>query len=157
MVKQTGTLHKGIDLTFEIEGPLDVTPDGEIRLRASKIRSAHFPVKGLLHLFGEDLSKLINLNQNRGLRLEGDTILLNPSRILPPPHIAGSVTAVQLEGDSIVETLGSKEAKPLLPPYKAPNYICDSGNSPCVTPIWKLSIHHRAMLLISACRNTIAS
>src|SRR5215472_4585836 len=31
-IKQTGIMHKGVDLPFEIEGPLDVTPEGEIRL-----------------------------------------------------------------------------------------------------------------------------
>jgi hypothetical protein len=75
-IKQTGTMHKGVDLPFEIEGPLDVTAEGEIRLHASKIHSAHLPFKGLLHLFGEDLSKLVNLKQDRGVRLEGDNIVV---------------------------------------------------------------------------------
>ena len=137
-IKQTGTMHKGIDLPFEIEGSLDVTPDGQIKLHAQKIRSAHLPFKGLLHLFGEDLSKLVNLKQDRGVRLEGDDIILNPSRILPPPHITGKVTAVRVEGDSIVEIFDSQAAKPLAPPYQAKNYIYHRGG---VLRFGKLTMH----------------
>lgn len=126
-IKQKGTLHKGIDLPFEIEGTLDVAAEGEIRLHADKVRSAHMPFKGILHLFGEDLSKLVNLKQDRGVRLEGDDILLNPSRMLPPPRITGKVTKVRIEGDRIVQTLGGNDAQPLTPPVRARNYIYHRG------------------------------
>jgi hypothetical protein len=122
-IKQTGTMHKGVDLPFELEGTLDATPTGEIRLHATKIASAHVPMKGLLHLFGEDLSKLVNLKQDRGVTLEGDDIILHPDRMLPPPRIQGKVTAVRLEGDRVVLTFGSDKAKALTPPYKAASYI----------------------------------
>src|SRR5258706_11951152 len=122
-IKQKGTMHKGIDLPFEIEGTLTVTPDGEIKLHADKVRSAKIPFKGLLHMFGEDLSKLVNLKQDRGVRLEGDDVLLNPSRMLPPPKIEGKVTAVRIDGDRIVQTFGTKDKNPPFPPYKAPKYI----------------------------------
>ncbi len=126
-IKQKGTMHKGIDLPFEIEGTLTVTPDGEIKLHADKVRSAKIPFKGLLHMFGEDLSKLVNLKQDRGVRLEGDDVLLNPSRMLPPPKIEGKVTAVRIDGDRIVQTFGTKDTNPLVPPYKARNYIYHQG------------------------------
>jgi hypothetical protein len=93
-IKETGTMHKGVDIPFEIDGHLDLTPDGEIRLHADRVTSARVPFKGLLHLFGEDLSKLISVKRDRGIRLEGDDILLDPSRMLPPPRITGKVTAV---------------------------------------------------------------
>ncbi len=125
--KQRGVMHKGIDLPFEVEGTLDVTPDGEIRFRAEKVSSAHIPLKGLLHLFGEDLSKLINLKRDRGVRLDGDNILLNPGRMLPPPRIEGRVAAVRIEGDRIVQTFRTKDKKALVLPYKAQNYIYHKG------------------------------
>jgi hypothetical protein len=126
-IRQTGTMHKGIDVPFEIEGTLDATPEGEIRLHADKVRSGHVPLKGLMHLFGEDLSKLINIKQDRGVRLEGDNILLNPARMLPPPQIEGKVTAVRIEGDRIVQIFGSEEENLLSPPLKARNYIYHKG------------------------------
>jgi hypothetical protein len=86
-VREKGIIHKGIDMPFAIEGTLDVNPAGDVRLHAEKVEAAHIPVKGLLHLLGEDLSKLINLKQDRGVRVEGDDILLMPAKLLPPPHI----------------------------------------------------------------------
>ncbi len=126
-ITQKGTMHKGIDLPFEVEGTLSITPEGEIRLHADKVKSAHIPFKGLMHLFGEDLSKVINIKQDRGVRLEGDDILLNPGRMLPPPRIQGKVTAVRIEGDRIVQTFDSKDLKALIPPYKTRNYIYHKG------------------------------
>jgi len=122
-IKQTGTVHKAIDLPFEVEGTLDATQSGSIRLHADKIASGHIPVKGLLHLFGEDLSKLVNLKGDRGLTVEGDNIILYPDRILPPPRIDGKVTAVRIQGDRIVLSFNSGLAKPLSPPYKTGSYL----------------------------------
>jgi hypothetical protein len=126
-LKQRGVVHKGIDLPFEVEGKLDVTADGEIRFHVDKVSSAHIPFKGLLHLFGEDLSKFINLKRDRGVTVEGDNILLNPGRMLPPPRIEGLVTAVQIEGDRLVQTFRSRDTKALVLPYKAQNYIYHKG------------------------------
>jgi hypothetical protein len=128
-IKQTGTIRKGIEIPFEIEGTLDATPSGEIRLRVDKIVAAHLPVKGLLHFLGEDLSKLIALKQNRGVTVEGDTILLHPDRMLPPPRIEGKVTAVRIEGDRIVLTFRSGAAKNLSPPYPAGSYMYQRGGT----------------------------
>jgi hypothetical protein len=84
-------------------------------------------VKGLLHLFGEDLSKLINLKQDRGVKLAGDDILLDPGGMLPPPRIQGKVTGVRIEGQQIVLTFGSGAVKDLSPPFKAGSYIYHRG------------------------------
>src|SRR5439155_12466205 len=46
---QKGTIHKGVDLPFEIRGSLSATEDGNIRVHADKIKAEHLPVKGLLH------------------------------------------------------------------------------------------------------------
>lgn len=147
MIKQTGTMHKRVDVPFEIEGPLDVTPDGEIRLHAKKIHSAHLPFKGLLHLFGEDLSKLINLKRDRGVRLEGDDILLSPGRLLPPPHIEGKLIAVRIEGDRIVQTFENGEARPLTPPLRSRSYIYHRGG---VLRFGKLTMQDADLEIVSS-------
>lgn len=126
-VRQKGTLHKGIDLPFEVEGPLDVTSSGLIRLHAASVKSAHVPFTGLLHLFGEDLSRLVNLRQDRGVSLQGDDILIDPSRILPPPRISGKVSGVRLEPNKIVLTFGQAPHDELRIPYPAEAYIYHRG------------------------------
>ena len=126
-IRQKGSLHKGADVPFEVEGSLDVTADGRIRMHADKVTSAHLPVKGLLHLFGKDLSRLVNLKQDRGVRIEGDDILLDPSKMLPPPRMEGKVTAVRIEGDKIVQTFGAETGGALTPPHPAPSFLYHRG------------------------------
>jgi hypothetical protein len=128
-IKQTGTLKKGVEIPFEIEGTLDATPTGEIRLHVDKIVSAHLPVKGLLHFLGEDVAKLITIKQDRGVTVEGDNILLHPDRMLPPPRIEGKVTAVRIEGDRIVLTFRSGAAKDLSPPFVTNSYMYQRGGT----------------------------
>jgi hypothetical protein len=125
---QKGVLHKGVDLPYEMEGSISATPDGNIRMHVDKIKAEHVPFKGLLHFLGEDLSKVINLNEARGVRMEGDDILMYPERMLPPPHIKGKITEVHVEGNNVVQTIrGDKHEAPLQLPAPATNYIYHRG------------------------------
>jgi hypothetical protein len=127
---QKATLHKGVDLPVEMEGTLSATADGNIRLHIDKVKSEHIPLKGLLHLFGEDLSKVINLNEARGVRLEGDDILLYPERMMPAPHVKGRISEVRVEGDNIVQVFGGgKGPGTLRLPEAAMNYIYHRGGT----------------------------
>jgi hypothetical protein len=102
-LKVKGKLHSKGDISFEVEAALSATPEGQIRLHANKIHAAHLPVKGLMDLFGLELSDLINTKKVTGVRAEGDDLILNPDQILPPPHIEGHVNQVRLEADRIVQ------------------------------------------------------
>jgi hypothetical protein len=130
---QKGTVHKEIDIPFEIEGSLSPTEDGNIRVHAdkikSKIKSAHLPVKGLLHLLGEDLSKLVNQNAGRGMKVAGDDIILTPPTLTPPPHLDGRVTGVRIADGKIVQVFDSgRHPAPLTPPFHSAAYIYHRGN-----------------------------
>ena len=125
---QKGIVHKGIDLPFEIEGSLSATDDGNIRVHADKIKSAHIPVKGLLHLFGEDLSKLVNQNAGRGMTIVGDDIILTPRTLTPPPHLDGRITRVSIAGGKIVQFFDSgRHPAALNPPFHSAAYIYHRG------------------------------
>jgi hypothetical protein len=127
---QRGTLHKGVDLPFEIEGPVSTTTEGDIRLHAEKIKSAGIPFKGLLHLFGADLSKLVNENAGRGAKIEGDDIILSPRGITPPPHLEGHVAQVNVRDGKIIQVFDSgRHSPPLLPPFKTAAYIYQKGGA----------------------------
>src|SRR5438552_2287707 len=56
-IKIHGLLHSKGDVPFESEGSLSVTQDGQIRVHTDKIKAAHLPVKGLMDLLGETISK----------------------------------------------------------------------------------------------------
>jgi len=150
-IKQTGTIRKGIEIPFEIEGTLDATPSGEILLRVDKIVAAHLPVKGLIHFLGEDLAKLIALKQDRGVTLEGDSVLLRPDRMLPPPRIEGKITAVRIEGDRIVLTFRTGSAKALNPPYATGSYMYQRGG---VLRFGKLTMNDADLEIVSDSQHT---
>src|SRR5262249_38071351 len=95
-IKMQGKLPAQGGIRFETEGTAVATPDGLIRIHTHKIKAAHVSVKGLMDLLGLKIAQLINLQQVPGVRLEGDDLLLDPERLLPPPHITGRVTEVQI-------------------------------------------------------------
>lgn len=129
-VLEKGTMHKGVDLPFEIEGSLSPTPDGNIRMHADKIKSAHVPVKGLLHLFGQDLSKLVNQNAGRGMTIVGDDIILDLRAFTPPPHMQGRVSRVTVADGKIVEYFQSaRHPQALEPPLRSQAYIYHRGGA----------------------------
>ncbi len=97
-------------------------------MHAEKVKSAHVPVKGLLHLFGEHLDDLVKTSESRGVKIEDDDFILNPERLIPPPRIEGNVIKVRVENTHIVMELGGgRNVKPLAPSYRTPNYIYHRG------------------------------
>ena len=102
--------------------------DGNIRLHADKVKAEHLPVKGLLHLFGENLSKLVHDTEARGMKVVGDDIILMPRTLTPPPHMEGRVTRVTIENGKIVQFFDSgRHAAALRPPLETGAYIYHRG------------------------------
>ena len=127
---QKGTIHKGVDLPFEMEGSVSATNDGNIRLHSTKIKAAHVPVKGLLHLFGKDLANVVNQNAGRGMRIADNDIVLNLRALTPPPHLDGRVTRVGIVDGKIVQVFDSGRHLPVLhPPFESAAYIYDRGGT----------------------------
>jgi len=127
-LRQKGTLHKGVDVPFEMDGELSALPDGRIKLHPTAIKVAGVPAKRLLDALGLELMKVIKVRADRGVAIEGDDLLLDVNRLLPPPAVSGKVGAARLEGDRIVlEFFGAepRALKPSLP--EARNYMYFKG------------------------------
>ncbi len=144
LLKVKGKLHNKGDVTFETEDEISVTEDGKIRMHAKKIRAAHLPVKGLMDLFGVEMSDLIKTGKVRGIRAEKDDLILDPEQALPPPHIQGKVTQVRLEGNSIVQVFGNPGSYKWAP-VSARNYMAYRGNR---LKFGKLTMEDTDMVLI---------
>jgi hypothetical protein len=108
-LKVKGKLHSTGNLPFEITAIPSVTPRGSIRLSAKSIKALHLPVKSLMDLLGANLASIIKAGKLTGMKAEKDDLILDPQQILPPPHIEGKVTAIRLEGDDIVQSIGHPE------------------------------------------------
>ena len=129
---QSGVMHKGVDLKFEITSSLSLTDSGFIRLHPTKVRVLGVNGESLLHALGMKLDDLLDLSGSKAARVKGDEIFLYPGKILPPPAIAGRVTAVRVEGDALVQEFARLPDDALFEGYAradsaAPNYLFFRG------------------------------
>jgi len=108
---QRGTLHKVINMSFEITAALSVTPDGRIRIHPTHIKVLGFLGGGFLKALGLTLQKMLDLRKARGITVQGNDLLLDPASLLPPPAISGRVTAVRVEGNELIQEFGSRTSR----------------------------------------------
>ena len=106
-LKIKGKLAQRGNVSFEMAGEIQATPEGKIRLHAKHIKAAHLPVKGIMDLFGVKLANLINTKKVKGVSTDNDDVILDPEEILPPPQIQGRVTSVTIENGQIVQVFGN--------------------------------------------------
>jgi len=63
-----------------------------------------------MDLLGVKMADLVKANNVAGVRIEENDLVLDPSRILPPPRIQGRISAVRVQGNQIVQTFGGGSA-----------------------------------------------
>jgi hypothetical protein len=126
-LKVTGKLHDKGDIPFESEGVLIPTADGKIRLHSEKIKALHFPIKGLMDLFGIDMGSLIKEGKIPGVEAKEGDLILDLELILPPPHLEGKVVSIRLEGEKIIQVFGGSDVKPMKN-MRAGNYMAFKNN-----------------------------
>ena len=146
LIRQKGTLQKGPGIPFEMVGTIGATQDGEIRIHPTEMKVAHLPVKGLMKLFGLDMAKLINTRKARGVRVDDNDIILDPSRMLPPPQMRGRITGVRVEGDEIVQIFGKERPDPAAGQARS-NYMAYRGG---ILRFGRLTMNNVDMQLIDA-------
>jgi hypothetical protein len=125
-LKVKGRLKEAGAIPFETDGEISPTEDGKIKLHAAKVKALHVPVKGMMNLFGVELSDLIKNGKIPGVHSSEDDLILDPALVFPSPHMQGKVTGARIEGDSISLTFGGKE--PLTKPVQSGNYMSYRGN-----------------------------
>jgi hypothetical protein len=146
---QSSTLNKKVPIRATLEGEVSATPDGDLRFHPTKIEAGKLPVTKLLDLLGVELSDVIKSQESKGLKVDGDDLILDPERLLPPPRIRGRVTAVRIEGDRLVQVFGDPaKARPLSPSFpKARNYMFMSGG---ILSFGKLTMNGADLQIIDA-------
>lgn len=105
-----GKLHQKGDVPFETTGTLMVEGDGRVRLHTEHLKAEHVPVKGLMDLLGIDMARMINTKKIPGISADKDDLILDPEQIFPPPQIRGKITAIQIQGNRIVQVFGTLQA-----------------------------------------------
>src|SRR5262245_47448808 len=120
---QKGTVSKGIPLPFDVKATVSPNPDGRIRIHSESVKGFGIPVNPLLKALRVRMDDLLKVDPGRGVTVDGNDVLLDPSSLLPPPAIRGRITEVRVEKDALVQVFGSGELKALSPPPISKNYI----------------------------------
>ena len=149
-LRQTGTLHKGVDIPFDMTSAVSLTPDGRIQLHALHV--AIFGVNGLalMKALGLSLEKMIDVSGAHGISVKGNDMFLDALALLPPPHIQGHITAVRIDGDQLVQTFGSPADSAAPSPPMDPdvtNFMLYRGGTLHFTKLW---MEDAEMLVVDA-------
>lgn len=146
-----GKLQKGASVPFSMNAAVSVTPDGMLRLHATKLSAVGVPVKGLLDLLGLKLDDLMKMPPGSGMRADGDDLLLDTAALLPPPKTEGRLQQVAVTGDRLtmrmVGTVTPPARPATLPLPSARNYLYFFGGS---IRFGKLTMTDADMQLIDA-------
>lgn len=106
-LRQSGILHKGVDIPFDMTANVSLTPDGRIRLHAAHVKI--FGVNGLalMGALGLSLEKMIDLSRAHGITAKGNDLFMEATALLPPPKFVGKLAAVRIDGDQLMQTFGN--------------------------------------------------
>lgn len=96
-----GTAHKIISVPVRLDGELTPMPDGRIHFHLKKLNVLKVPVKGLFGMFSLKLDDLMPKTTVPGLEASGNDVYIDTQRMLPPPHIHGKITSIQMMGDRV--------------------------------------------------------
>jgi hypothetical protein len=122
-LRQKGTVKKGIPVPFDVKAQTSVTADGKIRVHSESVKGFGVPVNPLLKAFGIEMDDLLKVDPGRGVSVQGNDLILDPTRLLPPPAMHGTITAVRIEHNAMVQTFGSGTPQPLSPRATSKNFI----------------------------------
>jgi hypothetical protein len=147
-LKQSGVLVKGLPVPFHLRASIAATSDGKIRLHPTSMKAAGFLSKRVLDFFGLELERLVKVNAATGVTIDGDDLLLDPERLLPPPRIKGRLTRVWIENGVVVQQFGAPSKHPLTPPNsRFVNYLYYKGGT---LRFGKLTMVDTDMVLVDA-------
>ncbi len=111
-VKIRGTVKKVVPLPVELLGSVAATKQGLVRLHIDHISVLKVPVKGLLGTFDLKLSDLVRSTNVPGVTVAGNDIVFDTEKLLPPPHIRGELTTVQVKVPDIEVIYGNAPNDP---------------------------------------------
>jgi hypothetical protein len=122
-LRQKGVIKKGVSVPFDVKARASVTPEGLIRVHSESVKGFGVPVNPLLKAFGMEMDDLLKVDPGRGIRVEKNDLLLDAARLLPPPAMHGTITAVRIERNRMIQVFGSGQPRPLSPPATSKNFI----------------------------------
>jgi hypothetical protein len=122
-LRQKGVVKKGINVPFDMRASVGVTPEGLLRIHTESVKGFGIPVNPLLKLLHVQTDDLIRVDPGHGISAEDNDLLLDISKLLPPPGFQGRLTSVRVDSGALIQVFGSGEPRPLSPPATSKNHI----------------------------------
>jgi hypothetical protein len=146
-LKLMGTVHKLVfSLPVEVLSTVSATSDGRIHLHVDKINILKIPVKALLGGMHVQISDFAGSSATPGVEVSGNDLFLNTTQLLPPPHIRGLLTDVNIAAPDLVLVYGNANSdETQLAQWH--NFLRFEGGS---LDFGKLSMHPVDLTLIDA-------
>jgi hypothetical protein len=105
-----GTIHKlHIPLPIGLDGTLSPSPDGRIHLHVDRLSVLKLPVKGLLGDFHVSVADLMGKTSVAGIEASQNDLYFDTQKLLPAPHIHGTLTRVRVANPDIEVMYGDAE------------------------------------------------
>jgi hypothetical protein len=132
-LKQSGILHKGVDIPFVMMAAVEATPAGLIRIRPVDLRICGINGAGLLRALGLTLTDLLDVSKAKGVSVRGNDLFLDPNVILPPPAIRGRLAQTRVGNGEIVlifsDSALAAALGPISPPDSTTNFMYFAGGT----------------------------
>jgi hypothetical protein len=122
-LRQKGVVKQGISVPFDMKSSVGVTREGLIRIHAESMKGFGVPVNPLLKILRIQTDDLIKVDPGHGIQVDGNDLLLDVSRLLPPPGFHGKVSSVRVEPGALIQVFGSGVARPISVSASAKNHI----------------------------------
>jgi len=117
---------------FRTEGVVELTEAGTLRIRTSSVHALGIPVRGAMRFFGLSLEKIIDWDRARGVRAQGNDLVLSPTEVLPAPQVRGRLVRISFAENTLVQVFRTRGPVPELlplPPSTTANYMYYRGNT----------------------------
>jgi hypothetical protein len=119
----SGTLRKGVNLPFSITATPTLEPDGRVRMHPTRTRILGINGAALMKALGLQLDNLLDLKGARGAVVDGNDILLEATKILPPPAIEARLASIGVVGEELVQTFVTTPLDSIFERYVHPDSV----------------------------------
>jgi hypothetical protein len=108
---QQGTIHKGVAMPFKMWSTLTLMDDNRIRTHPTRLILLGVNGLTLMRALGLRMEKVLDVSGTKGIvEMDGNDMLLDALKMIPPPRVTGRIASVKIEGNEVVQTFASTPA-----------------------------------------------
>lgn len=108
VILMRGTMQKaGVPIGFTAQAVASPTPEGEMRLSVTRMKTAGIIPKGVMDALGLEISKVAQPHNQDVFHIVGDTMIVPVASMFPPPKFLGPLRAVRVTPQGMIATVGT--------------------------------------------------